>query len=294
MAFDAFANEDRSGPAVYVLKQSGKPGRYKLLERFSYLDRTRPDFHFVVPRDKDLFVTDLASIPQLLTWLVPKDGTHTPAAYLHDALVRPGSPPAYEWRGSGRQLEDRFEADIVFRNAMRSLGVSFARSWMMWAAVSLTTLLKSAGRWWWRLVIGVVCVVFGLGGIVQLLDLADVHVATGIRWELPWMSDRPWHLELRNALLVDSAAIVVSLVLWARRWQVGLVMAPAALLLGFPLLLCAVAYAIYLLLEFSFTFLAGWLAASTPLDVATMSPPGLPHVVLGEGTTRAPQIESTP
>ena len=51
MAFDAFANEDRSGPAVYVLKQSGKPGRYKLLERFSYLDRTRPDFHFVVPRD---------------------------------------------------------------------------------------------------------------------------------------------------------------------------------------------------------------------------------------------------
>jgi hypothetical protein len=38
---------------------------------------------FTVPAG---FVTDFASVPQYMTWLVPKMGTYTKAAILHDAL----------------------------------------------------------------------------------------------------------------------------------------------------------------------------------------------------------------
>ena len=39
-----------------------------------------------MPRTAD-FTTDLASVPMLFTWLVPKSGAHLPAALLHDGLV---------------------------------------------------------------------------------------------------------------------------------------------------------------------------------------------------------------
>jgi hypothetical protein len=38
------------------------------------------------PTHTDTFRTDLASIPFFATWLVPRDGKHTPAALLHDSL----------------------------------------------------------------------------------------------------------------------------------------------------------------------------------------------------------------
>ena len=41
----------------------------------------------VPPADDPEFVTDLTSVPQLLTWLVPKSGRHLPAALIHDAMV---------------------------------------------------------------------------------------------------------------------------------------------------------------------------------------------------------------
>lgn len=88
---------------------------------------------FRVPADGGTLTTDLASVPQFLTWLVPKDGRHTPAAILHDALM-PSGTRLYD----GPKV-DRVEADRIFRNAMRHLGVPFLRRWIIWSAVSMMT-----------------------------------------------------------------------------------------------------------------------------------------------------------
>jgi hypothetical protein len=49
----------------------------------------------------------------------------------------------------------RIDADGIFRQAMRELGVPFLRRWIMWAAVRLGALANPEGRkrWWaeaWR------------------------------------------------------------------------------------------------------------------------------------------------
>jgi hypothetical protein len=71
---------------------------------------------------------------------------YTKAAILHDYLCRVAVP---EGRIS------RIDADGIFRQAMRELGVPFLRRWIMWAAVRLGALTNPAGRkkWWteaWR------------------------------------------------------------------------------------------------------------------------------------------------
>jgi Protein of unknown function (DUF1353) len=52
----------------------------------------------------------------------------------------------------------RLDADGIFRQAMRELGVPFLRRWIMWAAVRWGALTKPDGRrdWWkeaWRVVL---------------------------------------------------------------------------------------------------------------------------------------------
>lgn len=103
----------------------------------------------------DPFVTDLASVPRSLTWLIPRYGMYTKAAVLHDYLCQtvgketievfatpataakraapPGEPQVI-------RLEDRSDADEIFRLAMTELGVPWARRWLMWSAANLATL----------------------------------------------------------------------------------------------------------------------------------------------------------
>jgi hypothetical protein len=73
------------------------------------------------------FSTDLASVPRPVVWLLPRYGRYTKAAILHDYLC-------HEARTG---LFNRNDADGIFRRAMRELEVSFARRWMMWAAVRI-------------------------------------------------------------------------------------------------------------------------------------------------------------
>lgn len=85
--------------------------------------------------------TDFASIPLVLTWLVPTS-TGIAAAVLHDHLWRVDAP-------AGR-ISYR-DADGVLRQALGSLCVPTLRRWLMWAAVRWGSLLRSGG-WcdWWR------------------------------------------------------------------------------------------------------------------------------------------------
>ncbi|CAN5598777.1 hypothetical protein BH24ACT15_BH24ACT15_24060 [soil metagenome] len=77
------------------------------------------------------FVTDFASVPRALVWLLPRYGDYTRAAILHDHLVT-------------SDKVSRADADGLFRRAMRELDVSLARRWMMWAAVRAASFLKGA------------------------------------------------------------------------------------------------------------------------------------------------------
>ncbi len=79
---------------------------------------------FTVPQH---FVTDLASVPQIFLWLVPRSGRYTKAAVLHDWLCR---------EAAANRIR-RFDADGIFRRVMREEGVSKARRSLIWAGVRL-------------------------------------------------------------------------------------------------------------------------------------------------------------
>lgn len=73
-----------------------------------------------VPR---LFVTDLASVPRLLWWLLPPhDPQYAAAAVLHDYLL---SLPDF----------DRITAHSIFLEALTALGVAPWKAWVMFLAV---------------------------------------------------------------------------------------------------------------------------------------------------------------
>lgn len=85
--------------------------------------------------------TDFASVPRVFVWFLPRYGSYTMAAILHD----------YLWRArAAKGTMDWVDADGVFRRAMRELDVPFLRRWIMWAAVRWVALFKQRGRkgWW--------------------------------------------------------------------------------------------------------------------------------------------------
>ena len=74
----------------------------------------------IVP--KDVFFTDLASVPKFLQWLYKPDGKYTRCAILHDFLY------------SNRHFK-RAYCDYIFRCAMKLDKVSFKDRWVFWLAV---------------------------------------------------------------------------------------------------------------------------------------------------------------
>jgi len=96
---------------------------WELVEPLRYAGNTET---FVVAAG---FRTDFASVPRAFGWLLPSYGRYTKAAILHDFLC--------DEARAGRF--DRDDADGLFRRAMRELGVSFLRRWIMWGAVALAT-----------------------------------------------------------------------------------------------------------------------------------------------------------
>lgn len=153
-------------------------------------------FTYTVPPADEEFVSDLASVPQLLTWLVPKSGRHLPAALIHDALV--DDPDI-----------DRFAADRLFRDAMGDLDVGFIRRWLMWTAVSLKTIQKRGTRSL------KVATIVTAAAVVVLGSLATVNLVTE-RTFVPWMGSRHWAVELVLGL---AGAVVIPMVLGVVLWR---------------------------------------------------------------------------
>lgn len=84
--------------------------------------------------------TDFASVPRALIWFLPRYGSYTMAAILHDYLWK-------VWAAQGRM--DWEDADGIFQRALRELDVPFLRRWLMWAAVRWGALLQPRGRIGW-------------------------------------------------------------------------------------------------------------------------------------------------
>jgi len=147
---------------------------------------------------------------------------------------------------------------------------------MMWAAVSAATLVRreKSGRWLWIVVIFLTGAVFGIGGILQIIDLFDVGIL-GRQWQLPWMGDRSTGQELINALVVDFAAGVVTVALWNKWWQVGLVAVIALPLIAFPLAACGLTYVAYFVAETLLHKALKPLAERPGSHLAPVSPPPL-------------------
>jgi Protein of unknown function (DUF1353) len=156
---------------------------WRMTTRLSYRDRLLGDI--TVPEVGGVGETDLTSVPQLFTWLVPKTGSHLPAALIHDGLTPPD--------GGGFQIEPpraitQIDADRVFRDAMADLGTPPVRRWLVWSAVSIPT-VATTGRWRAVFAYGGIALVVVLG-ILATLDLFDV---TG---GLPWMRSPQWWVDL--------------------------------------------------------------------------------------------------
>lgn len=83
------------------------------------------------------YTTDFASVPRIIWWLVPTSGNYTAATILHDFLITDMLPD--------RQVTPR-EIDTIFRDAMRELGVSAPRRWLMWAGVRWGALFNRKRR----------------------------------------------------------------------------------------------------------------------------------------------------
>jgi hypothetical protein len=83
--------------------------------------------------------TDFASIPRPFVWLIPTYGLYTRAAILHDVLCD---------QGLERNVSRR-DADGIFLQALRILGVPFLQRWLMWTGVRLGALKTAHTRKDW-------------------------------------------------------------------------------------------------------------------------------------------------
>jgi hypothetical protein len=183
----------------------GEREQYRLHRSVSYYDDETARTYVVPPGEEfGDFETDLASVPQLFTWLVPKSGNHLAAALVHDHLVD------LDPRRYGDQIGvDRHVADRIFRDAMGDLDVGFIRRWLMWTAVSIKTIEKR-GTTPQR--VGA----FGsLALIVVLGALATANLFTD-HTLVPWMGDRGVAAEIALGL---AGAVVIPIVLGALLWS---------------------------------------------------------------------------
>jgi hypothetical protein len=219
---------DRGAEPRIVIERLTEEGTemWRLGRRIAYADREYGEL--LVPADLTAFHTDLASVPAVFTWLVPKTGTHLPAALIHDGLVKGPHSPGY-LSTDGHDIL-RADADRVLRDAMADTGTGVVRRWLVWSAVTAWTMIEGKGTGWstllrWRYRLAALLTILGVLylGYCATFDLFDLSAPLAI--QLPWMGDRRWWAELVGGF---AGAVAVPLVLgltWGRFWKAGVVAA---------------------------------------------------------------------
>lgn len=190
---------------------------FRLAQPFRYDDGTR---RFDVPEDD---VTDLASVPRFLTWLIPRYGRHTLAALVHDHLQDDTTVSSEQ-------------ADVIFRDSMGKTGVPLSRRWLMWSAVALRTQWKLGGLrsvrvFLWVAIFGLAALVlwptvglvlafsFGWGAIA--FSALGVGVAVVLPVAFSWLWGRLWRLGALGGIALLFFTVEVVLVLFALGLYLG-------------------------------------------------------------------------
>lgn len=126
---DRFVTELEASPLPFEIERRQKRARNYVVKRgLIYIHvKSRPHVAIVVPPH---FVTDFASVPAAFRILVPQDGPYAAAAVIHDWLYSiaepPPKPPQFR--------KERFRADRIFHEAMRTSGVSAAKKSVLYRA----------------------------------------------------------------------------------------------------------------------------------------------------------------
>ncbi len=90
---------------------------WRLVKSFTYHIGTKFSRHYIrVPKG---FITDFASSPSQIWWLIPPWGRYGKAAIIHDYIFQ-------------TKIRTRKEADDIFREAMGVLGVEPWRIFLMY------------------------------------------------------------------------------------------------------------------------------------------------------------------
>ena len=152
-------------PDVKVELRIDGPTTFVLLHGFRYVD---PDDNGREWKVDDNLVTDLASVPFFLQWLVRSYGKHTKGALIHDQ----------HWDAAHTRVR-LHEVNQVFRDAMREDGVPLVRRWLVWSAVSIAGLAKIGAAGWARLVLFVVGLATVMGAAIGAAD-AEHPLARGL------------------------------------------------------------------------------------------------------------------
>ncbi len=287
-----------------IQSRKGQPPCFQIAEPFGYHD-VRTGDSIVVPVNEETSDTDLASVPSWLGWLAPKTGKNLPAALLHDVLIVGASKKSAKRADKGpcrgeevvnhwvkhagdpnyvaaSAVHDRISSDLMFRDAMRDAEVFLFRRWVMWAGVSLPTLLGSLAAGWRRWVgrgaAVLLALVGGFAGIALppnvLFDVADAEW-----WFMPFeflgTGEGSALAEIGQWLLVLAGLWAAAALLFgfglrpaghpmfresdaegrhrrpATHWQVGILFVPALFLLGWPSLISASWAGLYWLIQSS-------------------------------------------
>lgn len=176
--------------------------RHEVGEEWRLLDplifEGRRDF-FVIRKG---FKTDFASIPRAVRWLFDSAGSNSQPGVLHDAV----------WRESKRAdgvapRVDPWDADALFRRALRETGATALTRGLMWIAVRLVAV---ASRRFGRrgpsmpIKIGQVAGMATVGATSVGLPTLAAVAGRAFYWLIEWMVAGPWHLFERRAGLATN------------------------------------------------------------------------------------------
>lgn len=138
------------------------------------------------------FKTDFASIPRPVRWLFDTAGTNSEPGVLHDAV----------WRESKRDdgklpRVDPWDADGLFRRALREVGATAITRALMWIAVRAVAII--AGRFGRRgpsvqVKIGQVTGMAAAGFVSIGAPTAVALLGRVFYWGIEWLVAVPWRL----------------------------------------------------------------------------------------------------
>jgi hypothetical protein len=177
----------------------------------------------------ELATTDLASVPTLLRWFVGTYGVHTPAAVLHDRLIR--------MNRDGKGLVTDVQADRFFRFMLGGLGVPLFKRWIMWTGVALRSRWQAKGIR--RLSIALWVVLATLGLLSSVAAVAAYAAGAGSVLGIGRLT----------LLVVAIVAPFVCGLLWGRQWAAAIVAALAVPWILPPTIFAAAGFGVYKLAE---------------------------------------------